>query len=195
MRSCNASEKGGNNEKKNYQSDCCEKHECCGQHELARPICGNLSGSITARSQPLRAKRSSPVGREDKPSHSSCQHSYTKLNNRGDTKSDNRSTTLSKTAVINYILVISLWVLYISLCFFGLEVFGGLTKKRGGYVRHPSGGGPCVKFCVQLSRFGSSARSVVLLRLIHSDQRGCLKFRVKVFVILSTTLNIYLTAY
>ena len=141
--------KGGNNEKKNYQSDCCEEnHECCGQHELARPICGNLSGSITARSQPLRAKRSSPVGREDKPSHNSCQHSYTKLNNRG---SHNSTRTKAKNdisiAVNNYIHSTKgiMGVVNI-LGVFCLKTAWGANRGRGEYVWHPSGCGHCVNF-------------------------------------------------
>ena len=100
-----------------------------------------------------------------------------------------RLTALGQTAVIN------LWVLYISLCFFGLEILRGLTGGAAGTCGTPPGAVIASNFCVQLSRFGSSARSLALFLVIHSDQRGCLKNRVKVFVILSTTLNIYLTAY
>lgn len=141
--------KGGNNEKKNYQSDCC-KHECCNQHELARPICGNLSGSITARSQPLRAKRSSPVGREDKPSCGSCQHSYTKLNNRSGHNSTrskaNGSQTKAKSNAINIIYRHSTRSNGVCIMLFCFKTTLGGNRGHGGYVWHPSGGGPCVKF-------------------------------------------------
>lgn len=135
--------KGGNNEKKNYQSDC-RKHEMLGQHELARPICGNLSGSITARSQPLRAKRSSPVGREDKPSCGSCQHSYTKLNNRGDTKSDNRSKSKansikSKRSNKLYLGDKLMGVIYITMLFCFKTTQRG-KKVAGGAAAIPLGG-------------------------------------------------------
>ena len=79
--------------------------------------------------------------------------------------------------------------------FFVYGVLRGLTGGAAGTCGTPPGAVFASNFRVQLSRFGSSARSVVLLLVIHSDGRGRLKNRVKVFEILSTTLNIYLTAY
>ena len=79
--------------------------------------------------------------------------------------------------------------------FFVLELLRGLTGGAAGGGHTPGGYPLFFAFCVQLSRFGSSARSVVLLRLIHSDRRGRLKNRVKIIEFVSTSLNIYLTAY
>lgn len=72
-----------------------------GQHELARPICGNLSGSIAARSQPLRAVRLSPVGREDKSCQQHCQHSYTKSYKHGGHSHSSKANRGHANAVID----------------------------------------------------------------------------------------------